>query len=108
IGLVLTVVKLVLDSDHPLLVSMTLTLVVAGFLHLYAKTLSIAEHARQYGRMSLFFDIAEQRARAWLDAGQTAQFQALTRELGQEALAENGAWVLLHRERRPEQVVHTR
>jgi hypothetical protein len=82
-----------------LVVSMALPLVAAGSVEAYARVLALAEHARQYQRMSLLFDNAEVALAALLYAGQHDEAQALIRELGKEALVENGDWVVLHRER---------
>jgi hypothetical protein len=55
--------------------------------------------------MSELFDIAENRLEVLLREHQHEEARALLRELGAEALEENGDWVLLHRER-PLEVPH--
>jgi hypothetical protein len=98
-GLVLAVIKVFLDPENPLLLATGLALVVAALLHVYAQNRGFAEHAKQYGRMSLLFGAARQRLQESIDQGRPADGLALVRELGRESLAENGEWVLLHRER---------
>lgn len=76
----------------------TLAAVVAAFMDGHAHKKALAEHVKQYDRMSLVFDDAEQRL-SELMGGDWAQAQRLILNLGDEALAENGDWLLLHRER---------
>ena len=72
--------------------------VSAGLLHGYGKQLARAEHVRQFGRMSELFYGAELELQAILtEDGESAA--GLVRELGIEALDENGDWLILHRER---------
>jgi hypothetical protein len=78
---------------------MALPLVAAGTMEGYVHILALAEHAKQYQRMGLLFDNAEARLTALLYSGQHDRALDLLRELGKEALVENGDWVLLHRER---------
>ena len=72
--------------------------VSAGLLHGYGKQLARAEHARQFERMSDLFYTSEQELSA-LIADDRDDAAALVRELGIEALDENGDWLVLHRER---------
>ena len=87
------------SSLEPILPIMSMSLVVGALLHIYAKVLSLAEHAKQYGRMSEIFSLAEDSLQGLLKAGDLEGAHKLIKDLGQEALAENGDWVLLHRER---------
>jgi hypothetical protein len=80
--------------------------VVAGLRHSYNQQMARSEHAKQFGRMAELFDAAEAQLTSQLKAGETAQASELLKELGQEALEENGDWVLLHRER-PLEVPHS-
>jgi hypothetical protein len=80
-------------------------LVLAGLRHGYSQKLARSEHAKQFSRMSELFDIAENRLEVLLREHQHEEARALLRELGAEALEENGDWVLLHRER-PLEVPH--
>jgi hypothetical protein len=80
--------------------------VTAGLRHGYNQQMARSEHAKQFGRMAEMFDAAETHLARQLKAGETDQASALLKELGQEALEENGDWVLLHRER-PLEVPHS-
>ena len=110
-------------------VAIGLLLVRAALLHTYNQQRATAENAKRYGRMSVVFADATERlevllglktrvqnTEVWgespferLDADAEAQARAghhnreearaIIKELGKEALTENGEWVLLHRER---------
>jgi hypothetical protein len=80
-------------------------LVAAGLKHGYNQQLARSEHAKQFSRMSEMFDIGEGRLVQLLESGDHDQAEELLEELGEEALEENGDWVLLHRER-PLEVPH--
>jgi hypothetical protein len=82
-----------------LLVLLALAAVVAALLHNFGEKGALSEHARQYARMGLLFAEAERRVIRLLDGSRLDDVQALLAELGREALAENGDWFLLHRER---------
>lgn len=69
----------------------------AGLQHGYSQQLARAEHARQFERMADLFYAAEKELRAGISEGRDNA--ALIRELGIEALDENGDWLILHRER---------
>ena len=72
--------------------------VSGGLLLGYGKQLARAEHVRQFGRMSELFYAAEIELQALVSQdGESAA--GLVRELGIEALDENGDWLILHRER---------
>jgi hypothetical protein len=77
----------------------------AGLRHGYSQQLARSEHAKQYSRMSELFDTGVRRLDEYLRKQDYDGARALLRELGQEALEENGDWVLLHRER-PLEVPH--
>jgi hypothetical protein len=92
---------------HGLVMVTIVTLaVIAGLRHAYNQQMARSEHAKQFGRMSELFDTAHRHLSAQLANGNLAQATALLRELGEEALEENGDWVLLHRER-PLEVPHS-
>lgn len=88
-----------------MLVIVTLA-VIAGLRHGYDQQLALSEHAKQYGRMSELFDTAQRHLDALLAAGDHHHASELLKDLGEEALEENGDWVLLHRER-PLEVPHS-
>ena len=68
----------------------------------YGERMAFAEHARQYRATSILFKHAHNRLK---DGDLTEEEVNLFRELGKEALAENGDWLLLHRDRPLEVVV---
>ena len=80
--------------------------VAAGLRHGYNQQMAFSEHAKQFGRMSDLFDAAERSLAELLQAGEHHQAADLLKDLGAEALEENGDWVLLHRER-PLEVPHS-
>ncbi len=98
-----------------MMMSIVLLALAAGLLHGYNQQRARAEHAKQFGRMSLLFNTAASRLQALLQdepgsgepgsgepgSGEQGreQARALIVALGREALSENGDWVLLHRER---------
>ena len=84
-----------------LVLSVGLLAVAAGLVHLYNETRAHGAHARQYARMEAFFLAARTDL---ADPGPDGAGRTLF-ELGREALAENGDWVLLHRGR-PLEVPH--
>lgn len=72
----------------------------AALIHGYIEKRAFSEHLKRYGRMSMLFDRACCRLDDLLRVGDHAAARQLVRELGREALAENGDWVvLLHRQR---------
>ncbi|HUR32394.1 MAG TPA: hypothetical protein VM032_01270 [Vicinamibacterales bacterium] len=92
---------------HGIIMIVIVTLAVtAGLRHSYNQQMARSEHAKQFGRMAELFDTAEQHLTSQLKDGEMAHATALLKELGQEALEENGDWVMLHRER-PLEVPHS-
>jgi hypothetical protein len=71
------------------MVVMGLAAVAAALVYGYAETMALSDESKQYGRMERIFGSALEK-----DIGPT-----LLEALGKEALAENGEWVLMHRER---------
>jgi heme exporter protein D len=82
-----------------LALGITMPAVIGALLHGYAEKQALSEHVKQYDRMSVLFANAKQRLGEALDGEQLHEARLLLRELGREALAENGDWVLLHRQR---------
>ena len=92
---------------HGVVMIVIVTLAVtAGLRHGYNQQMARSEHAKQFGRMAELFDAAEKHLSGQLKAGDTASASDLLKELGQEALEENGDCVMLHRER-PLEVPHS-
>jgi hypothetical protein len=99
VGLAMGMIKMFLSPDHPILVAIGIAVILAALLLGYAKSRALSEHAKQYGRMSIIFANAKRHLEECIASERTAEARALVEELGKEALAENGDWVLLHRER---------
>lgn len=98
-ALALAFLKPFLDTAHPLVVLVGLFPVTAAFVKWWSERRAFGPLARQYERMAtLFVAAASQNARA-LAAGGLEESRQILFETGREALAENGDWVLLHRER---------
>jgi hypothetical protein len=96
-------------SLHPpaptwVFITMGLAGLISGVLHLYADKMAFAQHAKEYERLHLVYTLAQERftelaEAAELSAAQRRRVRDLLVDLGKEALAENGDWTLLHRER---------
>jgi len=108
LSLGLAVVLLVLDRmlgemeewAHTLLVMVaSLAPAFAAALEAYAEKMAHSEQAKQFHWMSTLFSRASLRLTEFLQQGNLEEARAVIRELGEEALAENGDWVMLHRER---------
>lgn len=82
-----------------LLVLLTTPLAVAALLHSYIEQRAYSEHIRQYSRMGQIFARAEHHLNELTRQEDYQAAQRLIEELGKEALAENGDWLLLHRAR---------
>jgi len=87
------------------MISIVMLAVTVGLLHGYNAQLARAEHTKRYGRMGTLFQAACLELEAQLKVGHSHKTTALLHELGREALAENGDWVMLHREH-PLEVPH--
>jgi len=88
------------ETFHPyLIVVMVLTAAIAAALEGYAEKMAFSEQAKQYQRMSILFDQASQKLTSLLLKKNTSAARRLIRELGKEALLENGDWLFMHRER---------
>ena len=81
---------------------MGLTPAIAAAMGGYAERMAFAPQAKRYRWMAELFTRTEARLHAAIAAHNTGDAQQLIRELGSEALEENGDWVLMHRERPPE------
>lgn len=87
--------------DHFLLI-FGLSAVVGAILHTYAEKRAFSEHAKQYSRMAAFFESADRSLRKKMGSPNSTGAREVIELLGKEALAENGDWVILHRERHVE------
>jgi len=76
-----------------------LVFATSGLIKVYREIKAFAEHAKFYDRMQLALQLTLHRLDAAIkDANITLAIE-LIKELGQEALTENGNWLLMHRER---------
>ena len=71
----------------------------SGLVKVYQETRAFAEHAKLYQRMDLALQLTRTRLDAALACGDLELAVEMVRSLGIEALAENGNWLLMHRER---------
>ncbi len=76
-----------------------LFLALGALVHHFSERMAYAEHAKQYGRMEGVFRNAFRMLREKLAAGDEEGARVCLLALGKEALAENGEWVLVHRQR---------
>ena len=76
-----------------------LLLALGALVHHFSERMAYAEHAKQYKRMDGVFRNALRIVREKLATDDCEGARACLLTLGKEALAENGEWVLLHRER---------
>ena len=112
IGILLTVMMFIFynflhenlheNYHHVAVVAVTMLLFLNSTLIGYSERLAHSELAKQYERMYHVYTVAEERLKERIDNGNQQEARKLIRELGREALAENGDWVLIHRKRPPE------
>lgn len=89
-----------IESIHaPLIIIIVLSAAIAAAIEGYAEKMAVSEQAKQYHRMSTLFNDALEKLNYLLEQNNLIGAQILIRELGQEALRENGDWLLMHRER---------
>jgi hypothetical protein len=81
------------------------SLAAAALLHHFNNRMAYAEHAKQYNRMASLFARATDLLGKFLQHDDFEKAYDCVRKVGNEALTENGDWVLLHRER-PLEVPH--
>jgi hypothetical protein len=100
IGAALAFLKVIVDPLFRVFAgAMALAPALGAIFNAYTEQRGFSQHAKQYGRMSGLFGIAEDRLQKLISAGNHSSAMVLIEELGKEALAENGDWVILHRER---------
>ena len=87
------------DRHTWVVVALGLVTVAGAMVQSYTQKRAFGEHARQYSRMADTFTRAGDRMSALLHDGKIDRAGELAVELGVEALAEHGDWVMLHRER---------
>jgi hypothetical protein len=87
------------------LIVVDIFLAAGALWHSCNERMAYQQHAKQYSRMHALFGYASKRISAAMGQGNLEAARDLIHELGKQALAENGDWVLLHRER-PVEVPH--
>lgn len=80
--------------------------IFAGLGRVSSEVFALEHHVKQYAKMRSIYFRANQRFREYRDRGDVASMRRLFKDLGKMALAENGEWLLLHRERRLEMDPH--
>jgi hypothetical protein len=70
-----------------------------ALLHRYSETSAFSEHAKQYNQMEAIFGHASELVREAMKSGNYGNACECLSKLGKWVLAENGDWVLVHRER---------
>ena len=81
------------------MIAIDLLLAAGALLHHFGERMAYSAHAKQYRRMEEIYRSAHWIIQEKLAAHDFAGARNCLRKLGREALAENGDWVLLHRER---------
>ena len=86
---------------HMLIVFMGFTPIVAALWINYSEKISLHAQSNQYARFAVIFNRARKIFESLHDNAEANQLQIkkLIKELGKEALIENGDWVLMRRER---------
>jgi hypothetical protein len=82
-----------------LIIAIDLGLILAALFHHYIQQKAYPQHIKQFSRMETVFGKAKELIDQKLKTGDLAGVQDCLRKVGQEALSENGDWVLLRRER---------
>lgn len=87
--------------QHAVVIALAVMTTALVLLGIHAKIMAFSEHAKQYSRMGVIFSNAKRHLDALLasEPVDVGRIRGLLKELGEEALGENGDWVLLHRER---------
>lgn len=74
-------------------------LVLAAALHGYSDKMIFAEQAKNYQQMTQLFELASETLNHAIETNDENEANDIIMELAQEALLENGDWLLLHRSR---------
>lgn len=82
-----------------MVVGYSLIFAAAALSKVYQENRAFSGHAKQYQRMGLTLQLARSRFDAALAVGDLAGAVSVVKSVGIDALAENGNWLLIHRER---------
>lgn len=88
------------EAVSPLLMLMGVTLLLFAIRHAYAHAIAESDLIKQYRFMSRIFANAHKRLDSSLD---DAQKREVLMALGKSALDEHAQWIMMHRERSPDQ-----
>jgi hypothetical protein len=91
------------DALQWLIVTYGMLFGMAGIAAVYLEVKAFPEQARAYRRMGLAMSMARRHLDIALATGDLAAAENVLLGAGRNALAENGGWLLLHRDR-PAQV----
>jgi hypothetical protein len=84
---------------HCLIFGFCVSFSASGLIKVYREIKAFDEHAKLYERMHLALQLTLPRLDAAIQDGNISLALTLIRQLGVEALSENGNWLLMHRER---------
>jgi hypothetical protein len=99
-GLIFAALQLILAvKNHFIIIGVGLFPVLAALLHTYLQKNALAEHTKQYDRMSVLYHRAKLHLDRLIQENKVREAQSFIAELGREALCENGDWILTHRDR---------
>jgi hypothetical protein len=87
------------EPGHAPILAIGVCLLIAGVMHGFIGRRAYPELSKQFERMAGVFEFAHRRLLELRAEGDHSRAAALLKELGIEALAENGDWLVLHRER---------
>lgn len=100
LGGALALIKVVFHPRHHLFTAaMGLAPAIGAVLYAYIEKRAFSQQMKQYGRMANLFAAAQKQLQRLLNQRKYSEARFVIEELGKEALAENGDWVILHRER---------
>lgn len=85
-----------------LILVVAMLFVIGGLISHYTEKVSYADEQLQYQRASDMFREGGKQIERLIRAGDTARAGGLIREIGMEALQENGDWVEMHSHRAPD------
>jgi len=90
----------VAERSHAwMIVGIAVPAAAAALYHGYSEKLALASHVKRYNRIRSVFNNAADRLKQHLAAGDDEAARRVLRDLGCQALEENGDWVMLHRDR---------
>jgi hypothetical protein len=92
-------IQIFIPTNHYIVVAIGISPIVAALIGNYLEKNALAGHIKQYDYAAGVFSRAERHLNKLLATNELHMARNFIFELGLEALAENGDWLLLHRER---------